>query len=417
MSEKTLTGACVIGQSGGPSAVINTSALGVICTALGCDCITAVYGAAHGIKGILNDRLYDMGLEDSAELDLLRHTPSSELGSCRYKMKDADLDDTDYRRILEVFQRHNIRYFFYNGGNDSMDTCNKVSKYLQQTGYDCRVIGIPKTIDNDLNGTDCCPGYGSAAKYIASSMMEIYRDASVYDTGAVTIVEIMGRNAGWLTASAALASEMGAGPDLIYVPEVTFDLEKFLSDIEEVWARRHNVLVAVSEGIRDANGIFLSEYSSDTASSVDAFGHAQMGGCASALAAIVKARTGRKVRGIELSLLQRCATHLASRTDSDIAYMVGEAAVDGAVAGITDKMVSVKRISQDGAIRFVTELVPLEIAANIEKKLPLEWLNDQQNGLLQPFLDYVSPLIQGELEYPTVNGLPRHARLKKILVK
>ena len=230
MSE--LKGACIFGQSGGPTSVINASAYGVIATALKNPNITRVLGAEHGIKGVLNDRLFDMGQEDPAELELLKYTPSSALGSCRYKMADPDVDDTDYKRILEIFKKYDVRYFFYNGGNDSMDTCNKISKYMQKVGYDCRVMGVPKTIDNDLFGTDHCPGFASAAKYIATSCMEVYQDARVYDTGMVCIIEIMGRHAGWLAGAAALATAYGAGPDLVYLPEVDFDMDKFLADVE-----------------------------------------------------------------------------------------------------------------------------------------------------------------------------------------
>ena len=219
MSE-ALKGALIIGQSGGPSSVINASAYGCIRTALDADCITRVYGAYHGIKGVLNDELLCMDEEDRAELDRLPYTPSSALGSCRYKIKDPDEDDTDYKRILEIFKKYDVRYFCYNGGNDSMDTCNKISKYMKKVGYECRVMGVPKTIDNDLFGTDHCPGYASAAKYIATSIMEVYQDAHVYDTGMIVVVEIMGRHAGWLTAASALAGEYGAGPDLVYLPVV-----------------------------------------------------------------------------------------------------------------------------------------------------------------------------------------------------
>ena len=219
---KELRGACIIGQSGGPTSVINASAYGVIDTALKSGAITQVLGAEHGIMGVLNDRLFDMGQEDPEELRLLKYTPSSALGSCRYKIADPELDDTDYKRILEVFKKHNVRYFFYNGGNDSMDTCNKINQYMQSVDYECRVMGVPKTIDNDLFGTDHCPGYASAAKYIATSIMEVYQDAHVYDKGMIVVVEIMGRHAGWLTAASALACEYGAGPDLIYLPEIPF---------------------------------------------------------------------------------------------------------------------------------------------------------------------------------------------------
>ena len=221
MSEK-LIGSCIFGQSGGTTSVINASAYGVIKTALEAEEITAVYGASHGIVGVLNDELFVMEEEDPVELSYLLHTPSSELGSCRYKIADPEVDDTDYKKILEIFKKYNVRYFFYNGGNDSMDTCNKVSRYMKSVGYDCRVMGVPKTIDNDLYGTDHCPGFGSAAKYIATSCMEIGKDARVYDNKMVVIVEIMGRHAGWLAASAALATEYGSGPDLIYLPETDF---------------------------------------------------------------------------------------------------------------------------------------------------------------------------------------------------
>ena len=231
MSEKNLVGSLIVGQSGGPSSVINCSAYGVIKTGLENPNITKVYGAFHGIKGVLNDELMIMDEEDAAELENMMHTPSSALGSCRYKIADPDVDDTDYKRILEIFKKYNVRYFFYNGGNDSMDTCNKISKYMAKVGYDCRVMGVPKTIDNDLAGTDHCPGFASAAKYIATSFMEVSRDSKVYDTGMVTVIECMGRHAGWLTAAAALAGTKGDGPDLIYLPEVDFDMDKFLADV------------------------------------------------------------------------------------------------------------------------------------------------------------------------------------------
>lgn len=411
-----LKGACIIGQSGGPSSVINASALGAMQTALHSDCITRVLGAAHGIKGVLDDKLYDINLEDEKELELLRFTPSSALGSCRYKIADPDVDDKDYKRILEIFKKYNVRYFFYNGGNDSMDTCNKISKYMQKVGYECRIMGIPKTIDNDLFGTDHCPGYGSAAKYIATSCMEVYHDARVYDTGMITVLEIMGRNAGWLAASAALASTKGCGPDLVYLPEVDFDMDKFLADVQRIYKENGKVIVAVSEGIKDADGKYISEYGSDLASTKDAFGHAQMGGLASTLANIVKEKTGAKVRGIEFSLLQRCAAHCASKTDYDESYAAGKAAVENAINGITDKMVGFE-CTRDGGYKCNIKLFPLDIVANTEKKVPREWINEEGNGLNQAFIDYALPLIYGETELPKEDGLPRFARLKKIFAK
>ncbi|HPT89968.1 MAG TPA: 6-phosphofructokinase [Acetivibrio sp.] len=411
-----LEGACIFGQSGGPTSVINASAAGVIQEALKQDCITAVYGAAHGIKGVLEENFFDMSKEDPYELELLKTTPSSALGSVRYKLKNFEEDDTDYKRLLEVFKKYNIRYFFYNGGNDSMDTCNKVSKYMQKVGYECRVMGVPKTIDNDLWGTDHCPGYGSAAKYIATSTMEVYHDARVYDTGMITILEIMGRNAGWLTAASALAAYKGNGPDLIYLPELPFDMDKFLEDTMRIYKENGKVIVAVSEGIKDKDGKYISEYGSDLAKTKDSFGHAQLGGLASTLANIVKEKTGAKVRGIEFSLLQRCAAHVGSLTDVNEAYLAGQTAVQLAVEGKTDCMVAFER-AEGKEYKCNIKLINLTDVANTEKKIPREWINEAGNGLNQQFIDYALPLIQGESRPPLEDGLPRFAKLKKVLAK
>ncbi len=413
MSEK-LIGSCIFGQSGGPTSVINASAYGVIRTALDADEITTVYGAAHGIVGVLNDELYVMDEEDPEELRYLLHTPSSELGSCRYKMKDPEVDDTDYKRILEIFKKYNVRYFFYNGGNDSMDTCNKISRYMKSVGYECRVMGVPKTIDNDLFGTDHCPGFASAAKYIATSCMEINKDARVYDNKMIVIVEIMGRHAGWLAASAALATAYGSGPDLVYLPECDFDMNRFLADIDAVYQRNGKVFVAVSEGIHYADGSFVSEAKT---SATDGFGHAQLGGLAALLADIVKKHTGAKVRGIELSLLQRCGAHLASATDIEEACTAGKVAVEKAIAGETGYMVAFERDMSDGKYSCKYRLLPLESVANYEKKVPMEWINENHNGLTEEFIAYVLPLIQGEANVPKVDSLPRYAKLKKVIAK
>ena len=411
---KKLIGSCIFGQSGGPTAVINASAYGVIRAALDAGEITKVYGASHGILGVLKDQLYVMDEEDPKELELLLHTPSSELGSCRYKIADPDADDTDYKQILKIFQKYNVRYFFYNGGNDSMDTCNKISRYMESVGYECRVMGVPKTIDNDLFGTDHCPGFGSAAKYIATSCMEINKDARVYDNKMITIVEIMGRHAGWLTASAALATEYGSGPDLIYLPETDFDMDRFCADIDRVLQTKNQVLIAVSEGIHYADGSFVSEAKT---SATDGFGHAQLGGLAATLANLVKARTGAKVRGIELSLLQRCGAHLASQTDIEEACAAGRKAVEEAVKGTSGYMVAFKRVMDGGKYRCELELLPLAEVANYEKKIPLDWINEEHNGLKHEFIDYVLPLIQGEPRLPLTDSLPRYAHLKKVLAK
>lgn len=415
---KNLVGACIFGQSGGPTSVINASAAGVFLEALAQKNITAVYGAAHGIKGILDEKLYDIGKEDKAELELLKYTPSSALGSVRYKLKSADVDETDFKRILEVFKKYNVRYFFYNGGNDSMDTCNKVSKYLLAAGYDCNVIGVPKTIDNDLFGTDHCPGYASAAKYVATSMMELNLDAKVYDKGQVTVIEIMGRNAGWLTAAAALANYKGLGADLIYLPELPFDIEKFLVKVKGVMDKNNGkCIVAVSEGIKTAEGEYVAEAISKSSMAKDNFGHAQLGGLAVKLADLVGERYGVKVRGIEFSLMQRCGAHLASKVDVEEAFRAGQEAVRAAVSGETDKMVVFQRDMSSGSYVCNYKLMDVAFAANAEKKVPLEWITEDGTMLGKDYIDYALPLIQGDCKAPLEDGLPRFAKLNKVYVK
>lgn len=410
-----LKGACILGQSGGPTSVINASAAGVFIEALGQENITRVYGAAHGIKGILDEDFYDINQEDIKELELLKTTPSSSIGSVRYKLKDINKDKSEYERLLEVFKKYNIRYFFYNGGNDSMDTCNKVSKFFKESGYECYCMGVPKTIDNDLFGTDHCPGYASAAKYVATSMMELYQDATVYDSPMVTVVEIMGRNAGWLTAAAALASYKGCGPDLMYLPENDFDLEEFYKDVDRVYATKNKVLIAVSEGIKTKEGKYIPELFTELAK--DSFGHSQLGGTASVLANELKNRLGVKVRGIEFSLLQRCAQHLASEVDVTEAFNAGRKAVKAAVSGITDKMVGFKRHINNGKYECEYVLLDLALVANTEKTVPLEWIKPDHSGLTQDYVDYALPLIQGDCKAPLEDGLPRFAKLKKVFVE
>lgn len=411
---KNLVGTCIFGQSGGPTSVINASAAGVFIEALSQKNITKVYGAANGIKGVLDENLYEIDREDMDELLLLKNTPSSALGSVRYKLKALEDDDTDYKRILEVFKKYNVRYFFYNGGNDSMDTCNKVSKYLLKEGYECNIIGVPKTIDNDLYGTDHCPGYGSAAKYVATTLMELYLDATVYNKGQITIVEIMGRNAGWLTAASALASYKGYGPDLIYLPEKPFDVDKFIESVREVADKNNGkCIVALSEGIKTADGRYVVEAIASSSAAKDSFGHTQLGGVAATLANLVSSRIGGKVRAVEFSLMQRCGAHLASATDIEEAYNAGKYAVKYACEGETDKMVVFERKSgKEYAIDY--KLMDIAMAANTEKKVPLEWIKDDDTGLTQEFVDYALPLIQGESKSPLEDGLPRFAHLKKV---
>ena len=413
MAEK-LIGSAIFGQSGGPTSLINASAYGVIRTALDAEEITNVYGAENGIIGVLNDRLFDMSKEDADELLLLTNTPSSELGSCRYKIADPDEDETDYKKILKIFKKYNVRYFFYNGGNDSMDTCNKIYRYMKKVGYECRVIGVPKTIDNDLTGTDHCPGFGSAARYIATSCMEVSKDNKVYTTDNITVMEIMGRHAGWLTAASVLASNKGEGPDLIYLPETDFDLDQFFEDVDKVHQKKGDVFVAVSEGIHYDNGRFVSEVQTST---TDGFGHAQLGGVANYLASLLKNRTGIKTRAIELSLLQRSAAHMASETDLQEAIEAGKFAVKSALAGKTGRMVGFECEREGGQYKCNLVLVPLSEAANAEKKIPREWINKKGNFVNKEFIDYALPLIQGEPVRYFEDSLPRYAKLNKVLAE
>jgi len=412
MSNK-LRGACLFGQSGGPTSVINASAAGVFLEALKHDEITEIYGAEHGVKGILEEKFFDMRQEDPEELQFLKNTPSSALGSVRYKLKPFSVDESEYKKLFEIFKRYNIRYFFYNGGNDSMDTCNKISKYLQIQKYECRIIGVPKTIDNDLFGTDHCPGYGSAAKYVATSLMELYLDTKVYDTGMVLIVEVMGRNAGWLTAASVLGTPKGYGPDLVYLPETPFDVDEFIEDVKRVSMEKKNKVIAViSEGIKDSEGRYISEYL--VSLKKDSFGHAQLGGTATVLAGIVSDKFKIKVRPIEYSLLQRCSAHIASKTDVEEAFNVGSIAVQKAIAGETDKMVAIIRDPNSKEYKVDYQLIDVELCANAEKRVPEEWIKPDRSGMTQEFYDYALPLIQGITNYPTEDGLPRFAHLKKV---
>ena len=408
-----LKGACVIGQSGGPTSVFNASALGVIETALKNEYITKVLAAENGLSGILEDRLFDCGLEDPAELSKLKTTPGSALGSCRHRLPEWTENEDNYLKILKTFKKHNIRYFFYNGGNDSMDTCEKVSRYLAAKNYPCRVIGVPKTIDNDLCGTDHCPGFGSAAKYIAACTAELSREAYTYESGTVLILEIMGRNAGWLTAASSLASVIGEGPDLVYLPEVPFSPERFLHDIAEKLKTQKSVICAVAEGVKTEDGKYVTD-GGVLHGATDVFGHTQMGGLAAQLAAYVKNSLHIKTRGIEFSLLQRCAAHCASLTDIEEAYLAGKTAVEAAVSGVTGKMVGFARKRDAEGYVCDTVLSDLSLAANAENTVPPEWINESHNGLNEQFINYALPLIQGDPKPFGENGLPSYPKLKKI---
>ena len=406
----------IVGQSGGPTAVINSSLAGVYETAKNLG-VNKVYGMLYGIEGLLQEKMVDLDdmLGDIMSIELLKRTPSSYLGSCRFKLPDPDVDSTPFVKLFTLFDKYDICALFYIGGNDSMDTIAKLSRYGAQVGSSVRFIGVPKTIDNDLFGTDHCPGYASAAKYIATTIMEVNLDAKVYDTPMVCIIEAMGRHAGWLTASAALAAVNGLGADLIYLPETDFDVDKFVDDVKAVCKRNGNKCIAVvSEGIHDKNGTLICE-SVGAAAARDSFGHAQLGGVAAILANVIKEKTGFKTRGIELSLMQRCGAHLASENDVEEAFNAGAFAVKSACEGETDKMVIFKRDTDENGNYVCTNvLMPLELAANTEKKVPAEWIINDGTYVSDEFVKYALPLIQGDAKAPLENGLPRFARLKKV---
>lgn len=402
----------IVGQSGGPTAVINASLYGVVYEALNReDACGTVYGMINGIEGFLNDRIMDMEpLEKSGELGLIRTTPGSYLGSCRYKLPE-DLGDEVYPKLFEKFEQYGIGYFFYIGGNDSMDTVSKLSRYAEKTGSDIRFMGIPKTIDNDLVRTDHTPGFGSAAKYVASTVREIAVDASVYDNKkSVTIVEIMGRHAGWLTAASVLARKFdGDNPVLIYLPETAFDPERFIADVNEALEKVSNLVVCISEGINDGNGTFICELASDVG--VDNFGHKMLTGSGKYLENLVKEKIGVKVRSIELNVCQRCSSAMLSATDQKEAIASGAYGVKCAIEGETGKMIGFSRLAgEDYKIDYVAEDVNL--ICNQEKTVPLEWITGNGSDIGQEFIDYALPLIQGGVKVPAKDGLPLFAYRK-----
>ncbi len=404
-----LYGNAVVGQSGGPTAAINATLAGVINGALEArrqGVIDKLYGMKNGIEGFLEERFVDLFsiFENEESLDLLKTTPAAALGSCRRKLKGHDVDGATYSKILDILKKYNIRYFFYIGGNDSMDTVLKLSEYAKNNDYELKVVGVPKTIDNDLKATDHTPGFGSAAKYIATTVKEIIRDISVYTVKAVTIVEIMGRDAGWLTASSALTSLGGeVGPDLIYLPEREFSQYEFISDIEEALGKKDAVLVAISEGIKDASG----EYVGANSSVIDAFGHKALSGAGRVLEALVKEKIGCKVRSIELNLPQRCAAHLSSLTDLDESVTVGAEAVGAAVSGATGVMMTIDR--QNGnEYSIKIGMADISTIANGVKSVPERYINERGNGITEECLEYLRPLILGEPNISFKNGMPMH---------
>lgn len=406
-----MIGNVIVGQSGGPTAVINSSLAGVYKTAKDRGA-NKVYGMLNGIKGLLDRKYIDMSehIKSPLDIELLKRTPSSFLGSCRYKLPEICDNREIYDQIFKILEELEISAFFYIGGNDSMDTIKKLSDYAILTNSSIKFMGVPKTIDNDLNLTDHTPGYGSAAKYIASSTKEIIRDGLVYDTPCVTIVEVMGRNAGWLTAATALAKDVDCeGVDLIYLPELPFDIDKFMENVKALLEKKRSIVVAVSEGIKVADGRYVFELA-DHIEFVDAFGHKQLQGTAKYLANKVSAEIGCKTRSIEFSTMQRCCGHLTSRTDITEAYQVGGAAVKAASEGDTGKVVVLERISDDPYI-CITGCKDVHKIANVEKKVPLEWIINDGTYVSQDFINYAMPLIQAELTPIMVNGLPRHIRL------
>ena len=410
----TIMGNVIVGQSGGPTAVINSSLAGVYKTARDRGAKT-VYGMLHGVQGLLEERVVDLSkhIRSDLDIDLLKRTPSSFLGSCRYKLPEIKDDQDVYDKIFAILDKLEIEYFFYIGGNDSMDTIKKLSDYAILNGSKIRFMGVPKTIDNDLAVTDHTPGFGSAAKYIASITKEVIRDGLVYDQQNVTLVEIMGRNAGWLTGAAALAKgEDCEGPDMLFRPELTFDVDTFRKKVEEIHKVKKSVVIAVSEGVKVADGRYVCELT-DNIDYVDAFGHRQLTGTARYLAEKISKEVGCKTRAIEFNSLQRCASHIVGRVDITEAYQVGGAAVKAAFEGETGKMVILKRVSDDPYL-CVTDIYDVHKIANIEKKVPREWINEEGNYVMPEFVNYVRPLIQAELTPMMVDGLPRHLRLDDV---
>ena len=402
----------IVGQSGGPTSVINSSLAGVFATAkeLGAG---KIYGMRNGIEGLLEERYIDMTeyIKNSMDVEILKRTPSSFLGSCRFKLPTVEKSPETYEKIIAVLRKLDIQHIFYIGGNDSMDTIKQLSEYAKAKNItDITFMGVPKTIDNDLAVTDHTPGYGSAAKYIASTMKEIIRDALVQPIKIVNIIEIMGRNAGWLTAAAALAKgDDCEGADLIYLPETVFDINKFVAKVQEIQKTKKQIVVAVSEGVKTADGKYVCESASSNML-VDSFGHKQLSGTATALANVISNEIGCKTRAIEFSTIQRCASHIASLTDVNEAFIVGGIAVKAAFDGETGKVGIFQRLSNKPYL-MGTSIYDVNAIANVEKTVPQEWIINDGTGVSQEALDYMRPLIQGEIYPYMVDGLPRHIKL------
>ncbi len=401
-------GNVIVGQSGGPTSVINSSLVGVFKTAKDAGC-PHVYGMRNGIEGLLQEQYIEMSdyVKNDLDIELLKRTPSSFLGTCRYKLPDYTKDEDTYKKIFDTLKKMDVKHFFYIGGNDSMDTIDKLSRYASIVNSDITFIGVPKTIDNDLAMTDHTPGYGSAAKYIASSMKEIIRDANTYPNESINVVEIMGRDAGWLTCASTLSrSEDCAGPDIICLPETVFDYDAFLKKISEIRREKKVITIAVSEGIKTADGKYVCE-ANKRSMSEDAFGHKALGGTALYLADAVGADLGIKSRGIVLSTLQRCASHIVSRRDITEAFTAGADGVQLALTGETGRMIIFERISNN-PYQLKTASCPASAVANVEKLVPKEWIINDNSYISKEFDEYARPLIIGELSPFMVDGLPRH---------
>jgi len=405
---------CIVAQSGGPTVAINASLAGVIDGVKKSNKFTRVYGAIHGIQGVLDNNFIDLSLMALSKFPLvntLELSPAMYLGSCRYKLPDFEVDSKPYEIIFDRFEESLLAAFFYSGGNDSMDTVDKLSKYANKIGSDVKIVGIPKTIDNDLCHTDHTPGFGSAAKYVASTMLEIAHDTYIYQIPSVVIVEIMGRDAGWLTAASCLArNDYSPAPHLIYLPEVDFDEDQFIEDIKNVLKTSRCVIVAVSEGIHDKDGNYISA----TSAVADKFGHAQLSGTGKALESLVKDRMDIKVRSIELNVLQRCAAHISSRTDINESFALGQAAVKYAAEGMTAVMSTIKRVSND-PYQWIIEPENVSLIANQAKTIPLEWITPEKNDVTPEMEAYLRPLIIGEVSLQYKDGLPMYLPVNHLL--
>lgn len=405
-----IEGNIIIGQSGGPTAAINATLAGVFAAGKKL-CTGKVYGMLGGVEGLLNEKFIDLCdfIKSDSEVELLKRTPSSYLGSCRFKLPEPEKGNEIYEKLFKIFEKHNIKGFFYIGGNDSMDTVKKLSEYNGYKKTDIRFIGVPKTIDNDLVVTDHTPGFGSAAKFVATVTKELVRDSLVYDLKSVTVVEIMGRDAGWLTAASALAKgDDCEGAAMVLLPEVPFDYEYVKNRVLEIMETKKSLVITVSEGVRTKEGKYVCELGSEKGT--DAFGHTMLTGTAQTIATMLKKDLGIKTRAVELSTLQRCASHIASLTDITESFAVGEAAVKAAANGESGKMALLKRVSNNPYI-CVTDTADVREIANLAKEVPRSMINENGDNVTEEFIEYARPLIEGELSQFTVNGLPRHLKL------